>query len=263
MATTRTSRFVRPYTASATLSGPVEEQGERRERRACRAWRRLSWNARSLAEGDNIVAATAAILVTTPASPPPRASASLQGRRAGGSDSKNGTSGAGRIRAPVDAGIGRFRFGSASMTCRMFSLPASTETTPDRWRETSLESAEFNVTVRPGRLGPYEILSPLGAGGMGRCGGARPATGARGHDPGPSGRSPQTPSAWAIQKKGFGLVPSTSYDLRGTEESVRSSRWSCRGQDAAGLVADGALPLHVSGGADRRAHAHGRDRIGI
>ena len=49
-------------------------------------------------------------------------------------DSKNGTFWRGeRIRRAVDLeDKGEIRFGSVMMTCRMFSLPASTETTPAR-----------------------------------------------------------------------------------------------------------------------------------
>ncbi len=103
------------------------------------AWR-LHWETRDIAlpEGDSIVGRDpdAAILID-------HASVSRQHARirVSGStavvedlDSKNGTFWRGdRIRGPVDlTDRGEIRFGSISMICRKYTLPASTETTPER-----------------------------------------------------------------------------------------------------------------------------------
>jgi len=136
-------RFVRTvHRFGYAFSGSAEEEGRKaiRAKGVPRVAWRLVWETREIAltEGDNIVGRDpdAAILVD-------HASVSRQHARirVSGStavledlDSKNGTFWRGeRIRAPVElADRGEIRFGSISMTCRKYSLPASTETTPAR-----------------------------------------------------------------------------------------------------------------------------------
>jgi len=123
------------------FSGAVEvEGGAARATSVPRVAWRLFWETReiALAEGDNIVGRDpdAAILVDHASVSRHHARIRISGKSAQleDLDSKNGTFWRGeRIRKPVDLeDKGEIRFGSVAMTCRMFSLPASTETTPAR-----------------------------------------------------------------------------------------------------------------------------------
>jgi DNA-binding winged helix-turn-helix (wHTH) protein len=122
------------------FSGAVEVEGPAQAKNLPRVAWRLFWETReiALAEGDNIVGRDpdAAILVDHASVSRHHARIRVSGKSAvlEDLDSKNGTFWRGeRIRGPVELeDRGEVRFGSVSMSCRMFSLPASTETTPGR-----------------------------------------------------------------------------------------------------------------------------------
>jgi DNA-binding winged helix-turn-helix (wHTH) protein len=134
-------QFVRTlYRFGYAFSGAAEEEGGARAKSIPRVAWRLVWETReiALAEGDNIVGRDpdAAILVDHASVSRHHARIRISGKTAAleDLDSKNGTFWRGeRIRKPIALeDRGEIRFGSVSMICRMYSLPASTETTPDR-----------------------------------------------------------------------------------------------------------------------------------
>ena len=134
-------RFVRTvHRFGYAFSGEAEEERATSRRSVVPVAWRLHWGTREIAlsEGDNIIGRDpdAQILVAHASVSRHHARIRVSGAEAvlEDLDSKNGTFWRGkRLREPAALeDRGEIQFGSVSMTCRMFSLPASTETTPRR-----------------------------------------------------------------------------------------------------------------------------------